>query len=92
MREFRFTEDIYSFANELIEEAKAHGDVNSIELLQTAIDRGGLLPSERLGELRFAFEELNRAINMDYLILLQSDIRAAIRSINMAIKRSNRFW
>jgi hypothetical protein len=92
MREFRFTEDIYSFANELIVEAKAHGDVNSIKLLQNAIDRGGLLPSERLGELRLAFEELNRAINKDYLILLRSDIKAAIRSINMAFKRSNRLW
>lgn len=92
MREFRFTEDIYSFANELIVEAKAHGDIDSIELLQNAIDRGGLLPSERLGELRLAFEELNRAINKDYLILLRSDIKAAIRSINIAIKRSNRLW
>ena len=92
MREFRFTEDIYSFANELIVEAKAHGDVNSIKLLQNAIDRGGLLPSERLGELRLALEELNRAQNKDYLILMRSDIRAAIRSINMAFKRSNRFW
>lgn len=92
MREFKSNEDIYSFANEIIIQARARGDVKAAKLLQNAIDRGGILPTERLGELRLAFKELDRETKEEYLILLRSDIKAAIRSINEAFKRSNRFW
>jgi hypothetical protein len=91
MRVFKSNEDIYSFANEIITQANARGDVKAVKILQNAIDRGGFLPSERLGELRIAFEELDREMKEEYLILLRSDIRAAIRSINEAFKRANRF-
>lgn len=92
MREFKSNEDIYSFANEIIIQARARGDVKAVKLLQNAIDRGGFLPTERLGELRLAFEELDRETKEEYLILLRSDIKSAIRSINEAFKRANRFW
>jgi len=92
MRVFKSNEDIYSFANEIITQAKAQGDVKAVKLLQNAIDRGGFLPSEKLGELRIAFEELDRETKEEYLILLRSDIKAAIHSINEAFKRANRFW
>jgi hypothetical protein len=92
MQEFKSNEDIYKFVNEIITQAKAQGDVKTVNLLQNAIDRGGFLPSERLGELRLAFEELDRGTKEEYLILLRRDIKAAIRSINEALKRANRFW
>jgi len=92
MREFNSNEDIYTFANEIITQAKTRCDVKVVKLLQSAIERGGLLPSERLGELRLAFEELCKETEDEYLILLRSDIQAAIRSISKSFKMANRFW
>lgn len=90
MRAFRSNEDIYSFANDIITLAKAQGDIKTVKLVQDAIDRGGFLPSERLGELRFAFEELERETKVEYIVLLREDIKAAIHTINEAFKRANR--
>lgn len=92
MRSFKSNEDIYIFANELINRAKINGDFKIIDVLERAINRGGFSPSERLGELRIAFKEIQKIIKDEDKICPLDDIRAAINAIDKAFNEANRPW
>jgi len=87
---FRSNEDIYHFVNEIMTLAKTNNDSKTMMILQDAIDRGGFLHSERLGELLIAFKEFERETNKEYIFMIHDDIKAAIQYINKAFKRANR--
>jgi hypothetical protein len=90
MRKFNSNDAFFNFVNELIDQAKTHGDNKTQQLLQDALSRGGSQPSEIFGELRKAFYEVQRNSKDDYIIPLKEDIRAAIRAIDDAFKKANR--
>ena len=91
MRSFNSNEDIYDFVSEIIVIAEAHGDHTTAQLIQDAIDRGGFLPSERLGELSLVLKALKKKKNATYLLSLHREIDLAINVISEAIKDANRF-
>lgn len=90
MEIFRSNEDIYRFTNEIILQAKDNGDKNIVDLLESAVKRGGFLPSERLGELRIAFSELVIIIEDEKKNYPIKEIKMVIHAIDKAFKRSNR--
>lgn len=91
MRSFKSNEEIYSFVNEIMVLAKANSDYSTAQLIQDAIDQGGFLPTERLGELGLALRTLIKRRDARYLSPLRRDIGIAISAINKALNDANRF-
>jgi hypothetical protein len=83
-------EDLVKFIQSIIQRAHKVGDLDTITLLETAL-QSGYNSTELLGSIRQAFTELMAKIDFDlYPKDTKSKLSEVIRKINQAFRRANR--
>ena len=82
-------EDVYAFARELAERARALGDESTASILEDAL-QAGFTASELLGELQHALLVVKDRINDRYPPKTGELVDEAIEGIRQAFKKANR--
>jgi hypothetical protein len=83
-------EELVKFVQSIMQRAHKVGDLDTITLLETAL-QSGYSSSEQLGSIRQAFTELMAKIDFDlYPKDTKSELTEAIKQINQSFRRANR--
>jgi hypothetical protein len=91
MRAFTSLDDIWGFAEELIDQANRNNDAVTVALLRFAQGHH-YHTSELAGEFHEALKVIYKKSDKGYLQVYKDDIKRAIKYLTKLINRTNRPW